>query len=52
MVLYKNHEKNVVYYNAMIASTKNYEFSKKKMEELKSQVTREVYRNLKTWSGG
>ncbi len=51
MVLYKNHEKNVVYYNAMIASTKNYEFSKKKMEELKSQVTREVYRNLKTWSG-
>lgn len=29
MVLYKNHEKNVVYYNAMIASTKNYEFSKK-----------------------
>ncbi|MDT2837830.1 hypothetical protein P7H50_13265 [Enterococcus durans] len=50
MVFYKNHEKNVVYYNAMIASTKNYEFSKKKMEELKSQVTREVYRNLKTWS--
>ena len=26
-------------------------FPKKKMEELKSQVTREVYRNLKTWSG-
>ncbi|WP_373134179.1 hypothetical protein [Enterococcus durans] len=51
MVLYKNHEKNVVYYNAMIASTKNYEFSKKKMEELKPHVTREVYRNLKTWSG-
>ena len=35
MVLYKNHEKNVVYYNAMIASTKNYEFSKKKNGRVK-----------------
>lgn len=50
MAHYKYHDMNVLLYNAMIDSLKNYQFFETKMAELKLQVTRDVYQKLNPWS--